>query len=362
MLVSFSFPVSGNEANLYNSDIFIMKRFLPITVFVLLFFFGASFSFAFVRDEVVERGHLLCGVSTGIPGFSNVNGSGNWSGIDVDICRAVAAAVLNDASKVEYVPLLPKERATALLAGKIDILSRNYAWNLTRDSSLNLNFAAITFFDLQGFLVAERIKAESILELKDFSVCLQYGTTYEENLAEYLQESELKYKAIVSDTPDQIIKDFEAGRCEVITGGRAQLQGIRSKMKQPAETYFLPEVIAAVPLGPAVRQGDDFWFDIVKWTVFAMINAEELQITSSNVDSMVAARSSKAVQRFLGQTGIGGKGLGLADGWAYQIIRQVGNYGESFERNLGESSPLKLKRGLNNLWNKGGILYAPPLQ
>lgn len=338
-----------------------MKRFLSIAVFVLLVLCGASPSFAFVREQVVERGYLLCGVSTGIPGFSNVNGNGDWSGMDVDVCRAVAAAVLNDAAKVEYVPLLPRERATALLAGKIDILSRNFAWNLTRDSSLNLNFAAITFFDLQGFLVSERIKAESILELKDFTVCLQYGTAYEEILSEYLQESELKYKAIVSDTPDQIVKDFEAGRCGVITGGRAQLQGIRSKMKQPAETYFLPEVIASIPLGPAVRQGDDFWFDIVKWTVFAMINAEELQITSDNIDSM-AASSSRAVQRFLGLTGIGGRGLGLADDWAHQIIRQVGNYGESFERNLGESSPLKLKRGLNNLWNKGGILYAPPLR
>jgi general L-amino acid transport system substrate-binding protein len=338
-----------------------MKKSLLVLVFVSLSLFFASFSSAFTRDEVIERGNLRCGVSTGVPGFSNVDGKGNWSGIDVDVCRAVAAAVLQDAAKVEYIPLLPKERATALLAGEIDILSRNFAWNLTRDSSLNMNFAAVTFFDLLGFLAGTTTPVNSMLELKEFSVCLQYGTGHEEYLAEYLQESGLKYKTIISDTPDQIVKDFEAGRCEVIIGGRAQLQGIRSKMADPAGASFLPEVIAGIPLGPAVRQGDDFWFDIVKWTVFAMINGEELGLTSTNIDSMVAG-SSGAIQRFLGLTGIGGKGLGLADGWAYQVIKQVGNYEESFERNLGESSPLKLQRGLNNLWNKGGILYAPPLR
>lgn len=334
---------------------------LVILVVLIISFFYSTVSTAYTRDEVIQRGHLLCGVSTGIPGFSNVDGKGNWSGLDVDICRAVAAAVLNDASKVKYIPLLPKERATALLAGEIDILSRNYAWNLTRDSSLNLNFAAVTFFDLQGFLVAGTTNAESILEFKDFSVCLQSGTTYEESLAEYLQESGLQYKVVISDTPDQIIEDFEAGRCEVITGGRAQLQGIRSKMAKPADTFFLPEVITNIPLGPAVRHDDDLWFDIVKWSIFAMIDGEELQLTSANIDSYVAS-PVQAVQRFLGLSGSSYKGLGLSEGWAYQIIKQVGNYGECFERNLGESSPLKLKRGLNNLWNKGGLLFAPPIR
>jgi len=337
-----------------------MKNSLLTVLLLTILTLAASSCFGFTRDLVVERGYVLCGVSTGIPGFSNVDGKGNWSGLDVDVCRAVAAAVLGDAGKVRYIPLLPKERATALIAGDIDILARNLAWNLTRDSSLAMNFVAVTFYDLQGFLVANRINAKSIVELKEFSVCLQSGTTYGDSLREYLQESELKYKTVVSDTPDQIVKDFEAGRCEVITGGRAQLQGIRSKMVQPAETAFLPEVIANVPLGPAVRHGDDVWFDIVKWSVFAMINGEELGLTSTNIDAMVA-NPSQSIQRFLGFSGIGGKGLGLADGWAYQIVRQVGNYGESFSRNLGETSPLKLKRGLNNLWNKGGILFAPPI-
>ncbi len=339
---------------------FFMIR-LQFVVALIICLLVAVDSQAFTRDKVRERGQLLCGVSTGIPGFSSVDGKGNWSGLDVDICRAVAAAVLGEADKVEFVPLLPKERATALLAGEIDILSRNYAWNLTRDASLNLNFAAVTFYDLQGFLAAQSVNIESILELKEFNVCVQSGTTCEESLAEYLQQSGIHYKAVVSDTPGQIIKDFEAGRCQIVTGGRAQLQGIRSKMSNPAETFFLPEVITTIPLGPAVRHGDDLWFDIVKWSVYAMINAEELQITSTNIDAK-AASPLRAVQRFMGLSGDSYKGLGLASGWAYHIIKQVGNYGECFERNLGASSPLKLRRGINNLWSKGGIMFAPPIR
>ena len=337
-----------------------MKQFLSIYT-LLLVLFTASLSSAFTKDEVVRRDHLLCGVSTGVPGFSSVDGKGNWSGIDVDVCRAVAAAVLGSAKKVKYVPLLPKERATSLLAGDIDILARNLTWNLTRDSSQSMNFVAVTFLDSQGFVVAKSLNVESILDLQDFTVCLESGSRYDANLSEYLQESVLRYKTVVSETVDQIVKDFEAGRCDVITGGRAQLQGMRSRMAQPGETVFLQEVIANLPLGPAVRQGDDGWFDTVKWSVFAMINGEELGLTSANIDSMVSS-PNHAVKRFLGLEGIGGKGLGLTDGWAYQIIKQVGNYGESFERNLGESSPLKLKRGLNNLWNKGGIIFAPPIR
>jgi len=316
-----------------------MKRFLYI--FTLLFIsFNSAFSHAFTKDEVVRRDHLLCGVSTGVPGFSSVDGKGNWSGIDVDVCRAVAAAVLGSAKKVKYVPLLPKERATALLAGDVDILARNLTWNLTRDSSQSMDFTAVTFLDLQGFIVAKRMNVKSILELQDFTVCLESGGRYAENLAEYLQESELTYKTIISDTVDQIVKDFEAGRCDVVSGGRAQLQGLRSILAQPGETIFLPEVITNLPLGPAVRQGDDGWFDTVKWVVFAMINGEELGLTSANIDTMVSSQNH-AVKRFLGLEGIGGKGLGLTDGWAYQIIKQVGNYGESFERNLGESSSVE---------------------
>jgi general L-amino acid transport system substrate-binding protein len=321
----------------------------------------ASLSPASIRDEVKERGVVRCGVSTGIPGFSNVDGSGNWSGIDVDVCRAVAAAVLSDANKVEFIPLLPKERATALLTGAVDILSRNLAWNLTRDTALGMNFAAVTFYDLQGFLVADQLGDRNIFDIGEFTACSQAGTDDEERLAEYLQESDIQYKSVASDTPDQIIKDFEEGRCTVITGGRAQLQGIRSKMTNPASAVFLPEIITNVPLGPAVRHGDDLWLDIVKWSVFAMINGEQLELNSINIEDK-STNPTRAVSRFIGMTGTGGKGLGLADDWAYQIIKQVGNYGEAFERNLGESSPLKLQRGLNKLWDKGGILFSPALR
>lgn len=338
-----------------------LRRFFHILSLTILFLGVASAAACFTKDEVVERDALRCGVSTGIPGFSNVDGTGNWSGVDVDVCRAVAAAVLGDAAKVIYTPLLPGERVTALLAGEVDLLSRNYAWNYTRDTALPLHFAAVVFYDLQGFLVSKEINAESILDLKDFTVCYQAGTPSGERLGEYLQESELQYKKVVSDTPDQIIKNFEAGRCKVITGGRGQLQGFRSKMSEPAATTFLPEVIATVPLGPAVRHGDDVWFDIVKWSVFAMIYGEELGLTSHNIDDM-ATGPNQAIQRFVGTVGTGGKGFGLEDDWAYQIIKQVGSYGEVFERNLGASSPLKLQRGLNNLWNEGGILFAPPLR
>lgn len=338
-----------------------MKKKVSILFFVLLYCCLHSSCLALTTELVKKRGHLLCGVSTGIPGFSNVDGKGNWSGLDVDVCKAVSAAVLGDATKVKYIPLLPNERATALLSGDVDVLARNMAWNLTRDSSLNMNFVTVTFHDLQGFLAAKHINVKSILELQEFSVCLQSGTTYGESLAEFLQESEITYKMVVSDTPDQLVKDFQEGRCEIITGGRAQLQGIRSKMERPADTVFLPEIVTNVLLGPAVRHGDDNWLDIVRWSVFAMIYAEELEITSDNIDSLSNSPNG-SIQRFLGAKGIGGKGMGIDDKWAYAVIKQVGNYQESYSRNLGEKSPLKLKRGLNNLWNKGGILCSPPIQ
>lgn len=341
--------------------VIIINKLLFSFCFLIFFTSLCRPAHAFTRDEVRERGLVRCGVSTGIPGFSNVDGEGNWRGLDVDVCRAVAAALLGNASKVEYIPLLPRERTTALLTGEVDILSHNLAMNFSRDTAMSMNFASVTFHDLQGFLVAEKVEAKSILDLKSFTVCLQAGTTDGEVLADYLKESGVQYKSVVLDTPDQMIKDFEAGRCEVLTGGRAQLQGIRSKMTNPAATSFLPEVITNMPLGPAVRHGDDLWLDIVRWSVHAMIQGEQLALTSANIDTMLASPNG-AIQHFLGQTGTGGKGLGLDDSWAYQIIKQVGNYGEVFERNLGETSPLKLQRGINKLWNRGGILFAPPLR
>ncbi len=337
-----------------------MTRFVVIFLFLLLMAADVC-AFPFTKTTVIERGYVRCGVSTGIPGFSSVNGNGEWSGLDVDVCRAVAAALFSDASKVVYVPLLPKERTAALISGDVDILARNFAWDLTRDGSLNLNFVTVTFHDLQGFLATKKIGVKSVLELKEFGVCYQSGTQYGDNLAEYLQQSEIHYRPVVSSTPDQIVKDFEAGRCEVITGGRAQLQGLRSKLVDPAGTIFLPEIVTNVPLGPAVRHGDDNWFDIVKWSVFAMIYAEQLGINSQNIAEM-ASSSNGFIRSFLGLEGPGGEGLGLSDDWAERIIKEVGNYKEVYDRNLGELSPLKLKRGLNELWNRNGLLFAPPIR
>lgn len=339
----------------------LMKNaFLYILTFAICLLWGGNAT-AFTKEMVEDRGTLRCGVSTGIPGFSSVDGNGHWSGIDVDICRAVAAAVLNDADRVTYVPLLPKERTTALISGDVDILARNYAWNMTRDSAMSLNFAAVNFYDQQVFLGSKGLDGKSVLEMSDFSVCAQTGTVYIDNIAEYLQKNQQQYKMVLSERPDQVLKDFEAGRCDMITGGRAQLQGLRTKMRQPEDAVFLSDIVATVPLGPAVCNGDDAWLDIVKWAVFAMISAEQLGITSDNIDGLQDS-TDPALRKFLGLDGIGGKGFGLSDNWAYRIVKQVGNYGEVYSRNIGAASPLKVPRGLNNLWNKGGILFAPPLQ
>ncbi len=307
---------------------------------------------------VQKNGHLKCGVTTGLAGFSAADEKGVWNGIDVDICRGVAAAVLGDASKVKYTPLTAKERFTALQSGEIDMLSRNTTWTLTRDASLGLNFAGVNYYDGQGFLVSKDLGIDSALKLDGASVCIQAGTTSELNLADYFKANNMKYRAVTYDSSDQTIKGFEAGRCDVLTSDQSQLYALRIKLAKPESAIVLPEVISKEPLGPVVRQGDDKWFNIVKWTLFAMVNAEELGVSSSNIKKMKDSKDP-AIQRLM--TGQGEK-LGLADDWSYNIISQVGNYGEIFERNVGAGSPLKIQRGLNALWNKGGIMYAPPIR
>ena len=309
-------------------------------------------------DSVKSKGFLQCGVSTGLPGFSNADKSGNWKGLDVDVCRAVAAATLGDANKVKFTPLTAKERFTALQSGEIDMLSRNTTWTLTRDASLGLNFAGVNYYDGQGFMVSKNLGVKSALELDGAAVCLQAGTTTELNLADYFRENGMKYKAITYDTSDATVKGFEAGRCDVLTSDQSQLYALRIKLKDPKSAIVLPEVISKEPLGPVVRQGDDKWFNIVKWSLFAMVNAEEMGVTSKNVDSMKSSKNP-GIARLLGGQG---EKLGLSDDWAYNIIKQVGNYGESFERNVGMGSPLKISRGLNALWKKGGLQYAPPIR
>jgi general L-amino acid transport system substrate-binding protein len=312
-------------------------------------------------DAVKSKGFVQCGVSTGLPGFSNPDEKGTWQGMDVDVCRSVAAAVLGDASKVKYIPLTAKERFTALQSGEIDILSRNTTWTQTRDTTLGLNFAGVNYYDGQGFMVSKSLGVKSAKELDGAAVCIQSGTTTELNLSDYFREHKMSFSPVVFDTSDQTVKGFEAGRCDVLTSDQSQLYALRIKLADPGSAMVLPEVISKEPLGPVVRQGDDQWFNIVKWSLNAMINAEEMGLTSANVDKM-KAKASPAVSRFVGMDGPKGSGMDLNDDWAYQIVKQVGNYGESFERNVGTGSPLKIARGVNALWSKGGFLYAPPMR
>ncbi|RTZ66298.1 MAG: amino acid ABC transporter substrate-binding protein [Aquificaceae bacterium] len=309
-------------------------------------------------DDVKKAGVLKCGVSTGLAGFSSADKDGKWTGIDVDVCRAVAAAVLGDAKKVKFNPLTAKERFTALQSGEIDMLSRNTTWTLTRDASLGLNFAGVNYYDGQGFMVSKKLGVKSAKELDGAAVCIQAGTTTELNLADYFKSNNMKYKAITFDTSDQTIKGFEAGRCDMLTSDQSQLYALRIKLAKPDDAIVLPEVISKEPLGPVVRQGDDQWFNIVKWSLNAMINAEELGITKENSKKMKDSKDP-AIGRLMGGQG---EKLGLNDDWSFNIINQVGNYGEIFEANVGSGSPLKIERGLNALWSKGGIQYAPPIR
>lgn len=312
-------------------------------------------------EKVKKNGYLQCGVSTGLPGFSNPNSKGEWEGIDVEFCQAVAAAVLGDKSKVKYVPLTAKERFTALQSGEIDVLSRNTTWTLHRDTSLGLNFVGVNYYDGQGFMVKKDLGLTSAKELDGASVCVQSGTTTELNLADYFRNNDMEYKPVVFDTAAQTSKGFDAGRCDVLTTDQSGLYALRLNLKDPKTAQVLPEIISKEPLGPVVRQGDDQWFNINKWVLSAMINAEEYGISSKNADQMLKSKDPN-IKRILGVDGPKGKGLGIRDDWGYQVVKQVGNYGESFERTVGKGSPLQISRGVNALWNAGGFMYAAPIR
>ena len=312
--------------------------------------------------RVKTRGQLVCGVNTSGPGFSNADSQGSWTGLDVDFCRAVAAAVLNDASKVKFVPLNSQQRFASLQAGEIDVLSRNSTWTLTRDASLGVVFTGINYFDGQGFMVPKKLKIDSAKKMNGATVCVQAGTTSEKNVADYFGANGMKYKPVVFDTAEAITSAFFAGRCQVYTTDMSDLAGARTKAPKADDYVILPQVISKEPLGPSVRRGDDEWFQIVRWTLFAMLEAEEDGLTQANVDQQKATNKDPGVQRFLGVSEDTGKLLGLDKEWAYRIVKQVGNYGESFERNLGPKTPIGLPRGVNNLWTKGGLMYAPPIR
>lgn len=307
-------------------------------------------------EDVQAKGSLTCGVSTGTPGFSSPDSSGYWTGIDVDVCRAVAAATLGDSNKVKFVPLTAKERFIALQSGEIDMLSRNTTWTHTRDTSLGLTFAGVNYYDGQGFMVKASLGVTSVKELGGASFCIQAGTTTELNLADYFRSNNMDFKAVTYDTSAQTKSGFEAGRCDALTSDVSQLAGLRTTLKDPSSAIVLGDVISKEPLGPVVRKDDNNWLNIVRWSLNAMIEAEELGVTSATIDN---TSTSPGVQRLQGKSGKLNEHLGLSKDWSRNIIAQVGNYGESFERNIGMSTPIKLPRGVNQLWIKGGILYAP---
>jgi general L-amino acid transport system substrate-binding protein len=314
-------------------------------------------------DAVKTRGVLICGVAAGgLAGFMVADSQGKWTGLDVDICRAVAAAVFGDSEKVKYVPVSPQQRFTALQAGEVDLLSNNTTWTLTRDTALGLDFTGVTYYDGQGFMVPKKLGVKSAKQLAGATICVPSGSTTELNVADYFRAMKMTFKPVIMDDVDQIRAAFFNGRCDVYTGDRARLYATRAANTAKPEDYeILPEIISKEPLGPVVRHGDNQFADIVRWTQYAMIEAEEYGITSQNVDEMLKS-DNPTIKRILGVTPGMGKALGVDEKWVYLIVKQVGNYGEAFERNLGMSSPIKMERGLNQLWSKGGLQYAPPIR
>ena len=337
------------------------NKWLLVTSAAVLALATASLASANTLQNTIQRGAVQCGVSDGLPGFSAPDDQGEWQGLDVDVCRAVAAAVFGDADAVRYISLNAVERFTALQSGEVDVLSRNTTWTTTRDTTLGLNFTGVTFYDGIGFMINRDLGVSSALDLDGAAICVQSGTTTELNVADYFRANGMEFDPIVFDTSEQTVGGYEAGRCDVLTSDTSQLAALRIQLSDPDQSVILPEIISKEPLGPVVRQGDDQWFNIVKWSLFAMLNAEEMGITQENVDEMRNS-DDPDIARLLGQDGNYGEGMGLDANWAYNIISQVGNYGESFERNVGMDSPLQIERGINALWTNGGIQYAPPIR
>jgi general L-amino acid transport system substrate-binding protein len=334
-------------------------RILPIVA-------GAAFAFAGAAnaatlDDVKAKGFVQCGVNTGLIGFSAPDDAGSWTGLDVDYCKAVAAAVFNDPTKVKYTPLTATERFTALQSGEVDMLSRNTTWTMARDTSLGLVFAGTSYYDGQGFMVRKSLGVASALELSGAAVCVQSGTTTELNLADFFKVNKMDYNPVVFEKLPEVNAAYDSGRCDAYTTDASGLYATRLTLTNPDDHVVLPEIISKEPLGPAVRQGDDQWFNVVKWVHFALLNAEELGVTQANVDEMKAGENQD-IRRLLGADGTFGEAIGLTNDWAANLIKAVGNYGEIFERNVGAGSKLGIARGLNALWTKGGIQYAPPVR
>jgi general L-amino acid transport system substrate-binding protein len=321
----------------------------------------AGMAMAGTLEDVKAKGFVQAGVNEGLFGFSKPDEKGVWKGLDVDTARAVAVAVFGDPNAVKFTPLTAKTRFTALQSGEIDVLTRNCTQTLGRDSALGLDFGQVNYYDGQGFLIPKALGVKSALELDGATICVLPGTTTELNAADFFRANGISFSPVVIESTPELNKAFFAGRCDCMTSDRSQLASVRAVADNPDDYMLLPEVISKEPLAPAVRHGDNQWKDIVNYSVYAMINAEELGITSQNVDEMLKSTDPK-VQRFLGVTAGNGKALGIDEAWAYKIIKQIGNYGEVFERNVGVNTPLKLKRGLNALWTNGGLMYSPPFK
>ncbi len=336
----------------------ILRNLMPLVVIVL----ASAGTNAGTLDTVKSKGAITCGVSQGLPGFSAPDGKGNWIGIDADFCRAVAAVVLGSPDKVKFRPLSTKEAFTALQFGEIHILSRNVTWTQTRDSALGVNFAGILYYDGQGFMVRRSLSVKSARELNGAAVCVNSGSTTELNLSDYFRTHKMKYSPVVFEKSDEVLAAYRAGRCDVFSTDQSGLYAQRLKLAKANEHMILPEIISKEPLGPAVRQGDDQWFNIVRWTLFALVGAEELGITKANIGSLSKNTGNPEIRRFVGTEGKAGINLGLDPKWAARAVTAVGNYGELFEKHLGKNSRLKISRGLNRLWNKGGLHYAPPIR
>jgi general L-amino acid transport system substrate-binding protein len=312
-------------------------------------------------NNVKQKGFLTCGSNVGLAGFGVPDAQGNWTGLDVDLCRAIAAAIFNDATKVRFIPLSAKDRFTALQSGEVDVLVRNTTWTMSRDTQLGLDFTGINYYDGQGFLVRKKLGVASAKELNGASVCTQQGTTTELNLADFFRANNLKYEVVAFATAAETFDAYNSGRCDAFTTDASGLYSERLKAANPDEHIVLPEIISKEPLGPSVRHGDNQWGDIVRWTHYAMINAEELGVTKANVDQMTK-NDNPEIKRMLGSEGKFGEAIGLTNDWAYRIVKHVGNYGEIFEKNVGQGSQLKIQRGQNALWTKGGLQYAPPIR
>jgi general L-amino acid transport system substrate-binding protein len=313
-------------------------------------------------DDVKARDKLLCGVNPGLQGFAAKSGDGSWSGFDVDYCRAIAAVVLNDAAKVEFVPLNAQERFDKLKAGAVDILARNTTWTMERETKMPLRFVGVSYHDGQGFIVKKLLGVTSALNLSGAAICFLSGTTTQANVEDFFREKEMTFTPVMFDKLDDLVKAFDEAKCDTYTADMSQLYAVRLRLANPDDSIVLPDVISKEPLGPAVRQGDEQWFNIARWTLFALINAEELEVTAASVDDLKANSKKPNVRRLLGAEGAFGADMGLDPEWAARAIKATGNYAEIFNRNLGKDTPLAIERGINGLWNAGGLLYAPPVR